>query len=77
MSTATHKLTGSEQLGRQRRSAWARRALRPALKVLFITGYAETVALGDRQAGPATQVLTKPFTVDALGARVSGMLSRA
>ena len=31
MSTATRKLPRSEQLSRQRRSAWARRALRPAL----------------------------------------------
>ena len=31
MSTATRKLTHAEQLSRQRRSAWARRALRPTL----------------------------------------------
>jgi multiple sugar transport system permease protein len=31
MSTATRKLDRSEQLGRQRRAAWARQALRPAL----------------------------------------------
>ncbi|MFL5286018.1 MAG: ATP-binding protein [Rhodopila sp.] len=49
--------------------------LRPALKVLFITGYAETVVLGERHAGAVTQVLTKPFTMDALGARISSMLA--
>jgi ABC-type glycerol-3-phosphate transport system permease component len=31
MSTATRKLNRSEQLGRQRRAAWARRTLRPML----------------------------------------------
>ena len=31
MSTATRKLNRSDQLGRQRRAAWARRTLRPAL----------------------------------------------
>jgi len=31
MSTATRKLNRSEQLGRQRRAAWARRTLRPVL----------------------------------------------
>jgi len=51
--------------------------LRPGLKVLFITGYAETVVLGERQADHTTQVLTKPFTVDALGARISTMLAGA
>jgi PAS domain S-box-containing protein len=49
-------------------------ALRPGLKVLFITGYAESVVIGQGQAGENTQVLTKPFTVDTLGNRVSSMI---
>ncbi len=47
---------------------------RLGLKVLFITGYAESVAASDGQMGPGMQVMTKPFTVAALAAKVQGMI---
>ncbi len=53
-----------------------RRPGRPAdLKVLFITGFAETTLLGDRQLEPGMAVLTKPFAVEALAARIREMIA--
>ncbi len=45
------------------------------LKVLFITGFAETTLLGDRQLEPGMAVLTKPFAVEALAARIREMIA--
>ncbi|PIK71472.1 hybrid sensor histidine kinase/response regulator, partial [Methylobacterium frigidaeris] len=59
-----------------RQMADAGRALRPGLKVLFITGYAETAALGTGQFEPGMQVLTKPFAVEALALCIREMLAR-
>ena len=53
-----------------RQLADAARALRPDLKVLFITGYAESTVIGDRQLEPGMHLLTKPFEVDVLASRV-------
>ncbi len=53
-----------------RQMADASRIVRPDLKVLFITGYAENAAIGNGRLGPGMQVLTKPFAVDILAARV-------
>ena len=50
------------------------RALRPDLKVLFITGYAENAVVGNGHLEPGMQVLTKPFTLDALAGRVHDMV---
>ncbi|HJT05930.1 MAG TPA: PAS domain S-box protein [Stellaceae bacterium] len=50
------------------------RARRPALRVLFITGYADTSVLGT-QTG-SDPVLKKPFSREALAAAVSGALRR-
>ncbi len=49
--------------------------VRPELRVLFITGYAENAVLakGDLRAG--MQVLTKPFAVDTLTTRVRQLMS--
>ncbi|ONG50676.1 hypothetical protein BKE38_17510 [Pseudoroseomonas deserti] len=57
-----------------RQVADAARQLRPELKVLFITGYAENAALGGGQIEPGMQVLTKPFTVERLVGRVQVLL---
>ena len=50
------------------------RELRPQLKVLFITGYAETTALGNALAEDRMEVLTKPFELPVLLAKVREML---
>ncbi|CAN5420879.1 hypothetical protein BH09PSE6_BH09PSE6_14390 [soil metagenome] len=53
------------------------RQLRPGLKVLFITGYAHNAAIGNGTLEDGMQVLTKPFTVDQLAARVEAMITDA
>ena len=53
-----------------RQVADAARAKRPDLKVLFITGYAENAVVGNGHLEPGMQVITKPFAIAALGARV-------
>ncbi|MGJ7579412.1 PAS domain-containing protein [Variovorax sp. RHLX14] len=53
------------------------RSLRPELKVLFITGYAENAVVGNGHLEPGMQVLTKPFTLDALARRVKNMVDGA
>ena len=57
-----------------RQMADAGRMTRPDLKVLFITGYAETAAIGEGQLEPGMQVLTKPFALEALAERVREMI---
>ena len=59
-----------------RQMADAARVKRPDLKVLFITGYAENALIGNGQLEPGMAVLTKPFSVDALGVRIREMISR-
>ncbi|NYE22122.1 DNA-binding response OmpR family regulator [Pigmentiphaga litoralis] len=59
-----------------RQMADAGRELRAGLKTLFITGYAANAAIGNGQLQPGMQVLTKPFSVDALIARVQELLMR-
>ncbi|NGM48963.1 PAS domain-containing protein [Caulobacter sp. 602-2] len=57
-----------------RQVADAARALRPELKVMFITGYAENAALNHGHIQPGMEVLTKPFAVSDLAARVDRMI---
>jgi PAS domain S-box-containing protein len=57
-----------------RQVADAGRALRPNLKVLFITGYAENAVVGNGHLAPGMQVITKPFAIDALASRVRDMI---
>jgi len=57
-----------------RQVADAARVLRPGLKILFITGFAENAALGDRLLEPGMELLTKPFTLEALSKKVAEML---
>ena len=57
-----------------RQVADAARVFRPGLKILFITGFAETAAVGNGHLDPGMELLTKPFTLDALVAKVSDML---
>jgi PAS domain S-box-containing protein len=60
-----------------RQVADAARALRPGLKVLFITGYAENAAVGNGHLEPGMALLTKPFTMQALISKVSDMMRAA
>jgi PAS domain S-box-containing protein len=46
------------------------RAVRPELKVLFVSGYAENAVLRADFLGPGMDMLTKPFALDVLGAKV-------
>jgi signal transduction histidine kinase/ActR/RegA family two-component response regulator len=58
-----------------RQMADAGRETRPDLKTLFITGYAETAAIGNDPLGVGMWVLTKPFGVDALTSRVQELMN--
>lgn len=57
-----------------RQMADAGREIRPGLKTLFITGYAENAVFEPSYLGPGMEVLTKPFTLEALVARVRGLV---
>ncbi|MGE4047743.1 MAG: ATP-binding protein, partial [Acetobacteraceae bacterium] len=58
-----------------RQLADAGRSIRPGLKVLFITGYAENAALRNGHLEPGMHVLTKPFAIAHLAARVKTILT--
>ena len=53
------------------------RAILPALKVMFITGYAENAVLNHGHIEYGMEVLTKPFAVSDLAGRVDRMLGEA
>ena len=57
-----------------RQVADAARVSRPELKVLFITGYAENAAVGNGLLAPGMEVLTKPFVMGDLAAKVHDMI---
>ncbi|MBP0492342.1 hybrid sensor histidine kinase/response regulator [Pararoseomonas indoligenes] len=57
-----------------RQLADAARTVRPGLRVLFITGYAETAAVGDR-LDPGMHVMTKPFGMEALATRIKAIIA--
>ena len=59
-----------------RKLAEIARASRPDLKVLFVTGYAENAAIRGDFLDPGMDMLTKPFALDALGAKVRAMIER-
>lgn len=50
------------------------RQIRPDLKVLFITGYAEHAAVRGGFLDPGMQLITKPFTFELLTAKVREMI---
>ncbi|MYZ44465.1 hybrid sensor histidine kinase/response regulator [Schauerella aestuarii] len=58
-----------------RQVADAARVVRPGLKVLFITGYAESVVMNNTAFDASMQVLTKPFGLEPLVQRIKSMLS--
>ncbi len=51
------------------------REMRPDLKILFITGYAESVAIADGFLQPGMEMITKPFDLGNLSRRVRSMVS--
>jgi PAS domain S-box-containing protein len=51
------------------------RETRPELKILFITGYAESVAIADGFLQPGMEMITKPFDLDVLSRRIRAMIS--
>jgi CheY-like chemotaxis protein len=51
------------------------RAWRPALPVLFMTGYAESAVQRTGFLGPGMDMITKPFEIDGLLERVRHMLA--
>jgi PAS domain S-box-containing protein len=57
-----------------RELADAARTLRPDLKILFITGYAENGIIDHRHFESGMQIMIKPFAMEALGTKVSDMI---
>jgi CheY-like chemotaxis protein len=57
-----------------RQVADAAREVRPGLRVLFITGYAENAVVGNGLLEPGTHVLTKPFAMEVLAARIKTII---
>jgi PAS domain S-box-containing protein len=60
-----------------RQVADAARLVRPELKVLFITGYAENAVLSHGHLDPGMHVLTKPFEMNVLASRIKELIVRA
>jgi signal transduction histidine kinase len=59
-----------------RQMADAARQSRSSLKVLFITGYAENAVLSHGHLEHGMHVLTKPFSMEILAARISELLQQ-
>jgi PAS domain S-box-containing protein len=57
-----------------RQIADAARRTRPDLKVLFITGYAENAVVGNGHLDPGMEIVTKPFVMAALGAKIRDLI---
>ncbi len=59
-----------------RQLADAARELRPDLKVLFMTGYAENATIANGFLEPGMEMITKPFAIEALVTRIRDMIER-
>ena len=57
-----------------RQLADAARTLRPKLKVLFMTGYAENATIANGFLEPGMEMITKPFAIEALATRIRDMI---
>jgi PAS domain S-box-containing protein len=57
-----------------RQVADAARSVRPNLKVLFITGYAENAVLSHGHLDHGMHVMTKPFAMDSLATRIRDLI---
>jgi len=58
-----------------RQLADAARAIRPDLKVLFITGYAENAVIGNGHVEAGMEIMTKPFAIEKLVSRIKKLIS--
>ncbi len=58
-----------------RQLAEVARQFRPGLKVLFMTGYAEKVAEKQHFLDDATDMIAKPFTIEALANKIRDMIN--
>jgi CheY-like chemotaxis protein len=58
-----------------RQLADAARIVRPGLKVLFITGYAENAVVRNGHLEAGMHVLTKPFTMEDLARRLGDIIA--
>ncbi|MHB0708018.1 ATP-binding protein, partial [Roseomonas mucosa] len=58
-----------------RQMADAGRAVRPDLKVLFITGYAENAVLSHGHLATGMHVLIKPFAMEVLASRIRELIA--
>jgi PAS domain S-box-containing protein len=58
-----------------RQMADAARVTRPGLKVVFITGYAESAVLGTGRMEAGMHVLTKPFAMDVLASQIKSIIA--
>jgi DNA-binding NtrC family response regulator len=47
---------------------------RPALKVLFVTGYAEHATNRGETLGPGMKMVTKPFSLEAVAITIREMI---
>ena len=59
-----------------RQLADAARELRPELKILFMTGYAENATIASGFLEPGMEMITKPFAIEALVTRIWDMFER-
>jgi PAS domain S-box-containing protein len=55
----------------------AARISRPKIKVLFITGYADNAAITNGHLDPGVQVMSKPFSMEKLAARIRSIIEEA
>jgi PAS domain S-box-containing protein len=58
-----------------RRLAEIAREQRPGLRVLFVTGYSESVTGGETLLAPGMEMVTKPFSLDSLAFRIREILA--
>ncbi|UVF17582.1 PAS domain S-box protein [Microvirga terrae] len=52
------------------------RLVRPNLKVLFITGYAEQAAIASGFLAPGMEMITKPFAIEDLAVRIRSIIEK-
>ncbi|MEG3177132.1 PAS domain-containing protein [Sphingomonas sp. RB3P16] len=59
-----------------RQLADAARVHRPDLKILFITGYAENAVIGNGHLDAGMHILTKPFPMETMGAKIRELIGQ-